>query len=172
MGGSRHIPICRWWIHCDNRRRADDHLSFVAGMQNAHVTELNERKVDTLEQFANKTQALDSRPAKGSRDTYDKLHRQAQIQFDGREKDERIYQLLESENTEGLYRLPKPSEGDIYFDIESDRFYKDGGLEYLLGISYFENGEMQYKGWWAFNRLGTLVIAPIDDNMRSRSGEA
>jgi uncharacterized protein len=26
-----HCDICRWWQHCDGRRRADDHVSLVAG---------------------------------------------------------------------------------------------------------------------------------------------
>ncbi|RLD19397.1 MAG: nuclease, partial [Bacteroidetes bacterium] len=42
-----HCNVCRWWMHCDQRRRDDDHLSYVAGMQNAHVTELNDRGVNT-----------------------------------------------------------------------------------------------------------------------------
>ena len=132
-----HCSICRWWLHCDRVRRDDDHLSFVAGMHNSHVAEVEKHGSKTMAQFAERDKPLDDKPAKGSRATYEKLHRQAQKQYDGRKKGELIYELVEAtEPNTGLQKLPAPSPGDVFFDIESDRFYKDGGLEYLLGYAY------------------------------------
>jgi len=147
-----HCNVCQWWLLCEKRRRNDDHLSFVAGMQGGHITELNTRGVDTLAQFAEREKALDTRPANGNEETYVRLHRQAKIQFEGREQGKLIHQILANADVEGFSNLPVPTEGDLFYDIESDRFYKDGGLEYLHGVSYIENGQMQYKAWWAFNR--------------------
>jgi predicted RecB family nuclease len=147
-----HCSVCQWWVLCEKQRRDDDHLSYVAGMQGGHVTELNTRGVDTLAQFASRDKALDSRPSKGNLETYARLHRQAKIQFEGRETGELLHQILDTAATEGFSKLPVPSEGDVFYDIESDRFYKDGGIEYLHGVAFVENGEMQYKAWWAFNR--------------------
>ena len=47
----------------------------------------------------------------------------------------------------GFNLLPQPSECDLYFDIESveDHIYP-GGLEYLLGIYYIENGKEKFQG--------------------------
>jgi len=148
-----HCSICKWWQVCDKRRRADDHLSFVAGMQNSHVKELEGNGTSTMENFAKREKALDERPSRGNKDTYVKLHRQAQIQFQGKTENRHIAELIESDQEKfGLRRLPKPSAGDLFFDIESDRFYKDGGLEYLFGIAFHENGKRVYKAWWALNR--------------------
>ncbi|MDX1406628.1 MAG: TM0106 family RecB-like putative nuclease, partial [Saprospiraceae bacterium] len=146
-----HCNICIWWPVCDRKRRADDHLSFVAGMHGSHIDELQNRDVHTLEQFALRDKALDSRPRKGSWATYDKLHRQARIQYRGRQKKKRIYELIQATPGEGLTRLPEPSDGDVFFDIESDRFYPEGGLEYLLGIVFREHDTWQYRAWWSFN---------------------
>ncbi|HLF63278.1 MAG TPA: PD-(D/E)XK nuclease family protein, partial [Saprospiraceae bacterium] len=35
-----YCETCRWWSVCDKRRRADDHLSFVAGLHASHTKEL------------------------------------------------------------------------------------------------------------------------------------
>ena len=43
----QHCDICRWSRSCDARRRADDHLSLVAGMSNLQMDELRGRSVDT-----------------------------------------------------------------------------------------------------------------------------
>ena len=53
----------------------------------------------------------------------------------------------------GFNLLPEPSECDLYFDIESveDHIYP-GGLEYLLGIYYIENGKEKFKALWSHNK--------------------
>lgn len=43
-----HCGICRWWSRCEEKRRNDDHLSFVAGIQKSHVVELERQGTDTL----------------------------------------------------------------------------------------------------------------------------
>ena len=35
-----HCDICRWWTRCNQQRRDDDHLSFVAGIQKLQIIEL------------------------------------------------------------------------------------------------------------------------------------
>ena len=49
-----------------------------------------------------------------------KLKKQAKLQLKKIDKEENIFELLEFENDKGLNRLPKPSNGDIFFDIEGD----------------------------------------------------
>ena len=46
------------------------------------------------------------------------------------------YELLNIEKDRGLNRLPLPSEGDIFFDLEDGS--GDAGLEYLWGYSYLK----------------------------------
>src|SRR5690606_32605233 len=49
----------------------------------------------------------------------------------------------------GLEALPPSSPGDLFFDIESDPYAADGGLEYLLGIGWVDDGQFQFRSFWA-----------------------
>ncbi len=144
--------ICRWWKNCDRVWHVDDHLSLVAGMRTSARKVIENEEVSTLEVFACRDQPLDKRPSNGSVETFEKLHGQAKVQLEGRLQNKRIYKVLEVEEKRGLNRLPEPSKGDIYFDIEGDHFYPNGGLEYLFGFTYSENGNIKYQGIWCQDR--------------------
>jgi predicted RecB family nuclease len=47
-----------------------------------------------------------------------------------------------------LLRLPEPSRGDLFLDLEGDRLALEGGREYLFGISDTRGG---YTPLWATN---------------------
>jgi predicted RecB family nuclease len=145
--------ICRWWKHCDTRRHKDDHLSLVAGIRSLHIGELNRQKIETLQQFAQESKPLREKPERGSIDSYDSIHKQAKIQMRGRLEDRLVYDLLPFEPARGLARLPEPTNGDIYFDIEGDPFFGEGGLEYLLGFSFKgTDGKYVYSALWGTDR--------------------
>ena len=143
---------CQWWHHCNRQRHDDDHLSLVAGLQNSHLKELESQEIKTLEQYARESKPLRKKPEKGNPETYQKLHNQSKVQLRGREKGSMEYDLLPIEPLRGLNRLPEPTKGDLYFDIEGDHFYPDGGIEYLLGLVYRENGHQEYIKLWAKDR--------------------
>lgn len=147
---SEHCSICSWWRLCDQKRHDDDHLSLVAGIRSLQIVELERQKITTLEQFAT-TDKL-ARPERGNKETLDKKQRQASIQLDGRNQAKLLYNIQPIEPGRGLNRLPDPDEGDVYFDIEGDAFYEDGGLEYILGYVYKENGGLVYRRTWSTNR--------------------
>lgn len=146
-----HCAICAWWQVCDKRRHHDDHLSLVAGIRSLHIVELQRQSVNTLEQFAN-TVALE-KPERGNQETFLRKQSQAKIQLKGRNQNELLFELLPKESGRGLDRLPAPDSADIYFDIEGDAFYEEGGLEYLLGYSHNEDGNLVYKKLWSSNRV-------------------
>jgi len=148
---AEHCSICKWWRVCDKQRHDDDYLSLVAGIRSLQIVELQRQEILTLEQFAN-AQKIE-KPERGNRETFVKKQEQAKIQLEGRLKKQLLYSNLAQEPGRGLNRLPIPNEGDIYFDIEGDAFYEDGGLEYLLGYAYKENGDLGYKKIWSTNRL-------------------
>ena len=53
----------------------------------------------------------------------------------------------------GLTRLPEPSPGDVFLDLEGDPFAGEGGFEYLFGYVYQgADGKPAYTGGWAFTR--------------------
>ena len=57
--------------------------------------------------------------------------------------------LLPPAEERGLALLPRPSEGDVFYDIEGDPFYEAArGLEYLHGV--IADGE--FRAFWARSR--------------------
>jgi hypothetical protein len=44
--------VCRWWAHCRDRWRTDDHLTLVAGLNRSHVSEIESWGVKTVAQLA------------------------------------------------------------------------------------------------------------------------
>lgn len=145
--------ICRWWKECDKKRHTDDHLSLIAHIRSLHIGELKRQEITTLEQFARRDNPLPEKPDRGNPETYNHIHGQAKIQLEGRLQDKLLYELLPFAQGRGLSRLPKPSRGDIYFDIEGDPFFDQSGLEYLLGYAFInDQHEPVYRKLWALNR--------------------
>ncbi|WP_018158485.1 TM0106 family RecB-like putative nuclease [Thioalkalivibrio sp. ALE14] len=148
-----HCDMCRWQRECDDRRRADDHLSLVAGITKGQINEWRKQGVDTVEALAQVPVPLGFRPERGSVQALEKTRHQAAIQLKSRQSGLPEYELLEPEPGFGLTALPKPSKGDIFFDIESDAFVGEHGLEYLFGYAYQdEQGAWHYQSHWALDR--------------------
>ncbi len=147
-----YCDFCRWWQRCTRRRRDDDHLCLVAGIQRVQIVELHRQGRMTVEAFADRGAPLDGPPRKGSSETYQRLHAQARIQVRGRREDAPVHELIAPEPDRGLQRLPEPSPADIFFDIESARFVPDGGLEYLLGYVTVDGPQPVYERLWALSR--------------------
>jgi uncharacterized protein len=148
-----HCDICRWRNHCDERRRADDHLSLVAGISKSQAGELERRGVRTMAALAAVPLPLPWRPDRGAVQSYEKVREQARIQVDGWAQGAVIYEALPQIAGFGLSRLPEPSAGDIFFDFEGDPFVGEGGLEFLFGYLYADDrGALRYTGDWASTR--------------------
>ncbi len=145
----QHCDICRWSRSCDARRRADDHLSLVAGISNLQMDELRVRSVDTTAILASEPLPLSWRPNRGAAASYERVREQARVQVEGRTRGQPVYETLGLENGVGLSMLPEPSHGDVFFDIEGDPFVGPGGLEYLFGyVAADDTGEQRYTGLW------------------------
>jgi predicted RecB family nuclease len=148
-----HCDICRWWKECDGQRRHDDHLSFVAGISKLQRKELTLQNVPTLESLAKLPLPIAFKPSRGSREGYARVREQARIQWEGRTEAKLKFEVLRSEPGEGLFRLPSPSGGDIFLDLEGDPFVEDGGREYLFGVlTANDDGNLAYQGRWALNQ--------------------
>lgn len=144
--------ICRWWKRCDARWREDDHLSLIAGASTSQRKEFVEHDIVTLGALGQRPTSPITRPERGSKESYERVWRQAQIQLRGREEERPVHELLDREAGRGLARLPEPSPGDVFFDIEGDRFVGTGGLEYLLGWAVLDDdGRPTYQCLWALN---------------------
>src|SRR5678809_147333 len=72
-----HCEICRWWQVCNQKRRDDDHLCFIAGMGVMQIREVNKWGIATLESMAGLAVPLAYKPTRGSVQTFEKLAHQA-----------------------------------------------------------------------------------------------
>ena len=148
-----HCDICRWWKECDGQRRRDDHFSFVAGASKLQRKELTLQGVPTLESLAKLPLPIPFKPSRGAREGYTRIREQARIQLEARTEGQLKFELLRSEPGEGLFRLPSPSVGDIFLDLEGDPFVEEGGLEYLFGVvTANDDGNLVYQSRWALDR--------------------
>lgn len=154
-----HCDICRWRERCEARRRDDDHLCLVAGISKNQVSELQENGITTAAALAAMPVPMPWKPQRGSPLAYEKAREQARIQIESREAGELKYELLPVVLETGLCLLPEPSHGDIYFDIESDAFVGEHGLEYLFGYHFRDlDGNWTYTADWAFDREAEKAI--------------
>lgn len=90
-----HCDICRWWTVCNKQRRGDDHLSFIAGMGSSQIREVKKWGIATLHSMAHLPPEIPYKPSRGSIDTFKKLREQARVQWEARESDKNVVELLE-----------------------------------------------------------------------------
>src|SRR5581483_2813271 len=117
-----HCDICRWWKHCNQQLRKDDSLSFVHGVSRLQRRELAIHAVGTLKALATLPLPIPFKPSKGGLEGYRRIREQARIQLEARTANQPKWEKLPLEPGRGLYRLPAPSPGDLFFDFEGDPF--------------------------------------------------
>src|SRR5204862_5606451 len=83
--------------------------------------------------------------------TLERLRAQAKLQSLKRRDGNLRSEVLTPETGRGFERLPQPNAGDLFFDMEGDPLI-DGGLEYLFGFVYEENGRIVFKPFWGHTR--------------------
>ena len=148
-----HCDVCRWEQQCEKRRRADDHLCLIAGISKNQISELQANGFGTAKTLADMPSPMPFQPQRGAPASFERVRAQAAIQVSARETGERKFEFLDVVPEFGFAALPEPSTGDVFFDIESDQFVGEQGLEYLFGYSYFDDaGAEQYEQDWAFDR--------------------
>lgn len=143
--------ICRWRNLCDEKRLADDHLCQVANIRKAQILKLSAHGVTTLKTLAELPE--DEKVPRMASETLEKIRHQATLQLKKKEtgKDQIALLPLDPGEKRGFFRLPKPSPGDIYFDMEGDPL-EEGSLEYLFGTLYFKGGKDCFNSFWAHTR--------------------
>jgi len=149
-----HCNVCRWFKECDARRRADDHLSLVAGIRRQQRDQFEVWNAETMAKLAVLPIPLRERPKNGSKAGYERAREQARVQVEGRtEKKLKHEPLLPVAEGMGFCRLPEPSVGDMFVDLEGDPFVGENGLQYLFGFAELDlPGELKYEKRWALNR--------------------
>jgi len=145
-----HCDICSYWHHCEQRRRADDHPSFIAGIRSGQISEFEQQGMRTLTDIARCEGRLPAKPARGAAESYERLGQQARLQVASRGKAVPVLEPMPAEPGRGLARLPEPSAGDVFLDFEGDPFVAPRGLEYLTGYCFAgDNGALALTQHWA-----------------------
>jgi predicted RecB family nuclease len=142
-----HCDVCRHFTACRDKRRADDHLSRVAGLTRRQRRSLESAGIRTLTAFA----AAPALPPvkRGAEDALRRAQRQARMQHEAERTGRPHYELRPLEPELGLGRLPAPSEGDVFLDIEGDHLADSGGREYLFGLTLVEADGLRHERFWA-----------------------
>ena len=146
-----HCTMCPWRNRCEAKRVEDDHLSAVANITRQQIVRLEQAGINTVARLGDlpASAEIPKLPA----ETLKKLREQAALQIVERTTGEQQVVILPIHSGElrGFARLPKPDGGDLFFDMEGDPM-QEGGLEYLFGLYYFDDGKALFKPFWAHDR--------------------
>ncbi|WP_299663151.1 TM0106 family RecB-like putative nuclease [uncultured Ruegeria sp.] len=148
---TRPIPcatcdLCRWREHCADRWRDEDSLFEVAGISKAQVAKLEAQGISTLEALSK----FNGTVPRMAPETLGKLTTQARLQ-QARKSGPPTHEIRPYHPGKGFDLLPRPAEGDLFYDIEGDPHYEEAGadgLEYLHGIWDGEN----FTAFWSHDR--------------------
>ncbi len=145
-----HCDVCRWYKECDATRRADDHLSLVAGILRLQRNQFVAWDAASVASLAVFPIPLKQKPLHGSRESHERVREQARIQVDGRVRSKAVHELLAIAENTGFCRLPAPSPEDMFVDLEGDPFVGSCGQEYLFGfVARAEGQSLTYEKRWA-----------------------
>ena len=136
-GDTRPVPcsscgLCRWREHCAEVWESEDSLFGVAGISKQQVRKLESAGIRTMRSLAESYEHVPNIAA----ETLSALRAQARLQ-EARKSGPPRAELRPRVEGKGFDLLPEPEDGDLFYDIEGDPFYREGqteGLEYLHGV--------------------------------------
>ena len=151
-----HCAVCDRLSGCDAIRRAEDHLTLVAGLGREQARKLTVAGVRTVVELANLPPI--TKVTRIGEHVVARLCRQASLQVAARSTpdDPPPYELVElSGPGRGLEALPTPSAGDLYLDLEGDPYVGPDGLDYLFGIGWVgAEGTFEFTAFWGHDAEG------------------
>ena len=147
---AKFCEICEYPDLCKASRESSLHLSLVYGIRSNQIELLESAGIMRLDQLAQAKS--ERRPERVSPTVWDKLVRQAKIQWESRSSGQPQHMVLPAAKIEVL---PPASDGDIFFDMEGFQYFRErGGLEYLFGNWTRDSG---FVAFWAHSREAEKV---------------
>jgi len=113
---------------------------FGGGNHQGADGELKGRDVLTLAALAQLPLPLAWKPERGVAASYERIREQGANPDAGEGPGKPLYETLPVSKDLGLSGLPAPSPGMCFFDLEGDPFIDEGGLEYLFGYAFEDDG--------------------------------
>ena len=144
-----HCALCRWNERCVKEWDEEDHLSLVANITRAQRKKLIAEGITTIRELAPIPDG--QRIQKIKDEALTRIRTQARLQVGKRDGGPNTVETLPLQPLKGFARLPRPDDGDLFFDMEGDPLVEDG-LEYLFGFNHLDNGKERFTPFWAHDR--------------------
>src|SRR5690242_11730178 len=146
-----HCAVCDFHGVCKDRWRDEDSLVLVAGVRRIYVTPLRGVGLPTLKALAQSEPETPVPPLAPY--AFETLRDQAALQLDRRTSGRLDWHRIDAAAGHGFELLPRPSPGDVIFDIEGDPFWEPArGLHFLFGMLTRDDGPWTYRTIWAHDR--------------------
>jgi predicted RecB family nuclease len=139
--------LCRWKEHCRAEWDRTDSLALVAGITKSQRAKIEAAGLNSLTALAGNADRI----PRMAPETQARLRTQAQLQMARRAGGPPGFRLRDFVPGKGFGLLPAPDDGDVFYDIEGDP-YHEGGLEYLHGLWYRDDGDWTFRAFWAHDR--------------------
>ncbi|MBI1963424.1 MAG: TM0106 family RecB-like putative nuclease, partial [Candidatus Rokubacteria bacterium] len=147
-----HCALCEFRGVCAARWEAEDHLVQVANVRRDQVSRLRAAGLPTLAALARS--GPNAPVSRMAAHTFETLRDQAALQLHRRTTGRLNWHALDADPGCGFELLPRPSAGDVVFDIEGDPFWEPArGLHFLFGLLLRDGADWQYRAMWARDRL-------------------
>ncbi len=144
-----HCARCRWNPHCEVQWQEIDHLTQVATISRRQRSLLEAAGIETMTALGNLPDA--ARVPGMPPSILERIRTQARLQVAKRDDGQSRHQLLEPAAGRGFARLPRPTAGDLFFDMEGDPLFR-GGLEYLFGFVHVLEETPRFVPFWGHTR--------------------
>ncbi|MDC0417827.1 TM0106 family RecB-like putative nuclease [Candidatus Pelagibacter sp.] len=138
-----HCNYCIWQDECLKIWEGDNYINQVARINKSQITKLKKEGIDTVEKLAKAD--IEKIKSKINRLSLERLHQQANLQEEKRLSGVSKYVVLDQVEGQGFYKMPKPNDGDLFFDIEGFPESNKRNLEYLHGLYFKDKGKKTFK---------------------------
>ena len=135
--------ICPWLDECEKIWVGDNYINQICGINVSQITKLKKENIRTVEALV--TKKIDDIKSKINPSTKIKLYEQAKLQEEKRITGKSRFVINETENDKGLYKMPEPNAGDLFYDIEGFPQADARNFEYLHGIYFDNNKNKEFK---------------------------
>jgi predicted RecB family nuclease len=140
--------FCNWTTVGQNILEDRDDLCRVANIRKSQIVKLKRAGISTLTELASTELKKIHRM---SDETFTGLKLQASLQLRSKGLTKPLFEIIDTKSDDsrrGFALLPHASENDVWFDMEGYP-HAEGGLEYLFGASFLEEGQLKFFERWA-----------------------